>query len=34
MGSSNTEQQMTVPSYWEIGRLEKKLHINQIERPP
>lgn len=25
MGSSNTEQQMTVPSYWEIGRLENKI---------
>ncbi len=25
MGSSNTERQMTVPSYWEIGRLENKI---------
>lgn len=25
MGNSNTERQMTVPSYWEIGRLENKI---------
>lgn len=25
MGNSNTERQMTVPSYWEIGRLESKI---------
>ena len=25
MGSSNTERQMTVPSYWEIKRLENKI---------
>ena len=25
MGSSNTERQMTVPSYWEIGRLGNKI---------
>ena len=25
MGNSNTEWQMTVPSYWEIGQLENKI---------